>query len=200
MLQNSNNMGLPKFPEFLISTVSDQTKVMAVLFEESDSLIWFTLQNKKFMAHNWRSYLEFVEAVQKRLNGLCDEVECEGISSRGVDHLANIIAAHPRLGEPKKTLSIYSTSEQQSLQSSDSKETQEKLQFLNGQYEEKYEGLRFIVFVNGRSRAEIMKIMNARINSGNSWYEEARIAINEMCLVAKDRAQKFAPECQIHRM
>lgn len=37
---------------------------------------------------------------------------------------------------------------------------------LNAAYEAKFPGLRYVVFVNGRGRKEIMKDMRARIENG----------------------------------
>lgn len=42
---------------------------------------------------------------------------------------------------------------------------------LNEEYEKKFPGLRFVVFVNGRGRGEIMEIMRERIARG-SWEGE----------------------------
>ncbi|SCV99838.1 LAFE_0B03620g1_1 [Lachancea fermentati] len=193
-------MCLPKFTEFLDSSIDEQTKVLGTLFEHSDSLIWFTLKNKSFMTRHWAGYISFIESIRQRLLELCDDTEREGISSRGVDHLANIIAAHPKLGEPKQQLSLHSLDEQKNLTNDDTPEVQQALSALNREYENIYEGLRFVVFVNGRSRPEIIDVMKRRINSGNTWYDEARLAIREMCDIAEDRARKYAPECQIHRM
>ena len=42
---------------------------------------------------------------------------------------------------------------------------------LNEEYEAKFPGLRFVVFVNGRGRGEIMEIMRERIGRGD-WEAE----------------------------
>lgn len=194
-------MTLPGIASFVSSPLDDQVKVLDTLFEHSDSLVWFTLRNKEFMSQKWGNYLEFIDAVRLRLVKLCKDTEQEGISSRGTDHLVNIIASHPRLGEPKKQLSIHSLNEQRNLGGqSDSAEVQEKLRLLNKEYENAYEGLRFVVFVNGRTRSEIIQVMQRRISSGNTWYQEACIAINEMCDIAEDRAKKCSKELQKYRM
>lgn len=187
------NIMLPKFEEFKGLPYDEQAKVLTTLFEHSDSLLWFTLSNRDFMTGSWKNYSEFVEAIRDRMMKLCKDTEREGISSRGVDHLANIVAAHPRLGESKAKLSIHSLAEQTNLSGSekDTADIVNRLEELNTAYEAKYEGLRFVVFVNGRSRPEIIKLMESRICSNNSWFKECEIATNEMCDIAHDRVNKY---------
>ncbi|GMM30608.1 hypothetical protein DAMA08_033530 [Martiniozyma asiatica (nom. inval.)] len=107
--------------------------------------------------------------------------------------LCDIVAAHPRLGVPKnitgESLSEHSNSEQQSLQGGDPK-LAEKLLKLNYQYEEQFPGLRFVVFVNGRSREIIMEIMRERI-ARNNWILEVHDAIKDMSDIAIDRWHKM---------
>ena len=105
--------------------------------------------------------------------------------------LEDVVNAHPRLGETKKQLSTHSMLEQKNLQSSqDSPEIQKKLLELNHEYEKVYPGLRFVVFVNGRTRLEIIRIMESRITSGNDWFKEVRTAMQELCNIAQDRYRK----------
>jgi len=47
----------------------------------------------------------------------------------------------------------------------------EELRALNGEYEKKFPGLRFVVFVNGRGRGEIVEVMRERIARGD-WERE----------------------------
>ena len=82
---------LPSIDEFKSSSLNEQIDILDVLFEHSDSLVWFTLQNSRFMASGWNSYVELVNAIKDKLLKVCDDTEAEGISSRGVDHLANIV-------------------------------------------------------------------------------------------------------------
>ncbi|KAG0673036.1 hypothetical protein C6P41_004170 [Kluyveromyces marxianus] len=183
---------LPNFNDFLSLELPAQVDVLDVLFEHTDSLVWFTLQNKQFMSGRWSSYKEFLEAIRSRLQQVCDDTEKEGISSRGVDHLANIIGAHPRLGEPKAKLSEHSKREQSKLTGTgnNSPDVLAKLKQLNDKYESTYEGLKFVVFVNGRSYEQISKVMEQRINSGNTWFQECRLAVDQMVDIALDRLDK----------
>lgn len=188
-------MCLPDYSCFVESdNLTEQTKVIDDLFEPSYSILRFTLRDGMFMQNaklHAKNYAEFIELIRSRLLNICNNTEQIGPSSRDVDHLADIVGAHPRLGESAKKLSASSKKEQQKLQNNnDPIEIREMIAKLNNAYEKKYPGLRFVVFVNGRSRPQIIRDMQRRIESGNSWFEEARIAINELCDIAQDRVSK----------
>lgn len=189
-------MSLIEYASFInCDTLANQINVIDILFEPSSSILKFTIRDGSFMqiARNQaKSYTDFIELVRARLLRICKDTEEVGPSSRDVDRLADIVAAHPRLGEPPKNLSVHSKNEQQNLQNNrDSVEIREKIVELNHAYEKAYPGLQFVVFVNGRSRPEIISVMQQRIASKNSWFEEVRIAINELCDIAQDRAHKW---------
>lgn len=189
-------MHLPCYEEFINDELSDtQISVLEELFEPSYSIIRFTLKNKVFMQLAQKeavSYAEFIELIRSHLLQVTHQAEAIGPSSRDVDHLAEIVSAHPRLGDPPKRLSAHSKEEQKNLNNSkDSPEVRRKLVELNKAYEETYPGLLFVAFVNGRSRPEILKVMEQRIGSGNSWFREVEIAINELCAIALDRIKKW---------
>jgi len=61
---------------------------------------------------------------------------------------------------------------------------------LNEEYEGKFPGLRYVVFVNGRPRSEIMENMRSRIDRGDIKAERQE-AIQAMCDIALDRATKL---------
>ncbi|TFY58200.1 hypothetical protein EVG20_g8244, partial [Dentipellis fragilis] len=75
------------------------------------------------------------------------------ISTWDQDLQASFIGAHPRIGEING-LSALSAAEQAARATPP--EVLERLGVLNAAYEARYEGLRYITFVNGRSRKEIM--------------------------------------------
>ncbi|KAK3994222.1 Oxo-4-hydroxy-4-carboxy-5-ureidoimidazoline decarboxylase [Cladorrhinum sp. PSN332] len=114
--------------------------------------------------------------------------------------LHGILGAHPRLGasKPKKLkeegeveeeLSEQSKAEQKQLRGGDPDEA-EKLRALNEEYERVFPGLRYVVFVNGRGREEVMGDMRVRIARGDVRAEE-RAALQAMCDIARDRAGKL---------
>ena len=66
----------------------------------------------------------------------------------------------------KKVESAQSQAEQAQLNTGGEEEAQ-KLRHLNDEYEKTYPGLRYVVFVNGRSRPVIMEDMKRRIAAGD---------------------------------
>lgn len=184
-------MSLPDFNTFKAADTDFQTAVLETLFEKSNALIKLTLEDEQFMNAVGNSYSEFIEKVRERLVQLCENQGQQESEESRRSELSDIIAAHPKLGEPKQGLSVHSQNEQRNLGNGDTLEVQQALKHLNEVYEQHYPGLRFVVFVNGRSRPEIIRVMEGRINSGNSWLEEAGLACNEMCDIANDRVLKY---------
>lgn len=187
-----------QYQEFVHASKNDQLAVMDELFEPCHGLIQLTIDSDGFMskAKQLTDYKDYIELVRSTLVGVCLEVEKGAYSSttstdNRIELLKDIVNAHPRLGETRKQLSKHSTQEQKNLQSSkDSTEIRKKLIDLNYEYENVYPGLRFVVFVDGRTRLEIIKIMELRIKSGNKWFHEMSIALEELCNIAQDRLRK----------
>jgi len=67
------------------------------------------------------------------------------------------------------------------------------LRRLNEEYELRFPGLRYVVFVDGRSREEVMGDMRGRIERGD-WDSEVALAGKAMCDIAMDRARKVGLE------
>jgi hypothetical protein len=82
------------------------------------------------------------------------------------------LAAHPRIGE------------RSSEQHGGDSEVLAMLADLNRAYEDKF-GFRFIVFVNGRSRAELLPVLRKRLEHTRE--EELDTALHELVAIAKDR-------------
>jgi 2-oxo-4-hydroxy-4-carboxy--5-ureidoimidazoline (OHCU) decarboxylase len=87
------------------------------------------------------------------------------------DKLAALVT-HPRIGE------------RSAEQHGDDPEALAELAELNRAYEEKF-GFRFIVFVNRRSRRELVPILRERL--GRTREQELDTALNELVEIAKDR-------------
>ncbi|KAF2972168.1 hypothetical protein GQX73_g1404 [Xylaria multiplex] len=104
------------------------------------------------------------------------------------EKLHAILGSHPRLGA-KKVDSAQSRAEQAQLNAGAGDEA-ERLAALNREYEESFPGLRYVVFVNGRSRDVIMEDMRRRIDSGDIRAEETE-GIQAMVDIALDRAGKL---------
>ena len=82
------------------------------------------------------------------------------------------LAAHPRIGERSPE------------QHGDDPEVLAELAVLNRAYEEKF-GFRFIVFVNRRSRAELVPVLRERLEHTKD--EELDTALHELVAIARDR-------------
>ncbi|KAI1346063.1 Oxo-4-hydroxy-4-carboxy-5-ureidoimidazoline decarboxylase [Xylaria sp. FL0043] len=111
-------------------------------------------------------------------------------SSPARKKLHAILGSHPRLGA-KKVDSVQSRAEQAQLNTgATAADEAERLAALNREYEERFPGLRYVVFVNGRSRDTIMEDMRRRIDRWDIRAEE-REGIQAMVDIALDRAQKL---------
>jgi hypothetical protein len=82
------------------------------------------------------------------------------------------LAQHPRIGEPSPE------------QRGDDPAVITELAYLNQVYEEKF-GFRFVVFVAGRPKREILKVLSERI--GNTREEELDTGLRELVAIARDR-------------
>lgn len=185
-------MALPSFTEFKALSLEEQIKIFDILFEHTDSLIDLTLSkdSESFDISKLNSYNELIELVRVNLSTLITD------DDQYKSELSNIIAAHPKLGVPKEVqgeLSELSKLEQKNLNNTknNAAEIKEALIRLNDEYESKYKGLRFVCFVNGRDRQEIIGEMEEILKSNNTWNQEASRAINAMCDIALDRVKKL---------
>jgi 2-oxo-4-hydroxy-4-carboxy--5-ureidoimidazoline (OHCU) decarboxylase len=106
--------------------------------------------------------------AEEVLHGLPEEEQVEALS------------AHPAIGAPTG-LSARSAAEQ----GTDANPAiLSELAYLNQVYEEKF-GFRFVVFVAGRSKAEIADVLRERI--ANTHEEELDTACRELVAIARDR-------------
>lgn len=179
---------LPPINQLLQLAQNEQVEVLNHLFEPCSTLSAFIIKNV-LPDQNFQSYKDFIETVRSKLLSFLHSEE--GKANDISPDISKIIAAHPRLGPAKKTgteLSSHSSSEQKSLQGSE--EESAKLLQLNEEYEATFPGLRYVVFVNGRSRELIMSNMKQRIQRGDITLERKE-AFNAMCDIAWDRAKKL---------
>lgn len=98
--------------------------------------------------------------------------------------LVATLDAHPRIGDDVRTLSELSLREQGGDQDP---ETVAELGRLNDAYEKKF-GFRFVVFVNGRSKSQIIPVMRDRL--GRTRESELRTGIEEFLAISLDRLQR----------
>ncbi|KAK0623723.1 Oxo-4-hydroxy-4-carboxy-5-ureidoimidazoline decarboxylase [Immersiella caudata] len=160
------------------------TSTLDLLFEPSPDLHTLALPTLRQISFD--SYDHLISTLRDSLLSIASSLT----SDEDRKPLHNILGSHPRLGEPKKeTLSEQSKKEQAKLQEGQGEE-KEQLRALNKEYEEKFPGLRYVVFVNGRGRPEVMEDMRRRIARGDI-REEEREGIRAMCDIAADRARNL---------
>jgi 2-oxo-4-hydroxy-4-carboxy--5-ureidoimidazoline (OHCU) decarboxylase len=104
------------------------------------------------------------------------------IAAASEDELVEALAAHPRIGA--KRLSARSAAEQ-GEHAEPAVETE--LVYLNEVYEEKF-GFRFVVFVAGRPKREILDVLRDRIARDRD--DELRTAARELVAIARDRWER----------
>jgi 2-oxo-4-hydroxy-4-carboxy--5-ureidoimidazoline (OHCU) decarboxylase len=99
-------------------------------------------------------------SARELLAGLPEEEQLEALN------------AHPRIGEPSPE------------QHGDDPATLAELAALNRAYEERF-GFRLLVFVAGRSRGELVPVVQERL--GHARHEELQTALDELVAIAHDR-------------
>jgi OHCU decarboxylase len=85
------------------------------------------------------------------------------------------LATHPRIGEPSPE------------QRGEDPTIITELAYLNQVYEEKF-GFRFVVFVDQRSRAELLPVLRERLERTRE--EELETGVRELVAIARDRWQR----------
>jgi 2-oxo-4-hydroxy-4-carboxy-5-ureidoimidazoline decarboxylase len=98
------------------------------------------------------------------------------------DEQLELIDAHPRLGAPPVSVSASSFREQG--YDRETTEAIEELDRLNAAYEARF-GFRFCVFVNGRSRPELVPALEAALDADRG--AEIRRAVDDVIAIAHDR-------------
>lgn len=97
----------------------------------------------------------------------------------------SVLNAHPRIGADPVSLSALSRREQGS---DDDMATSRELAAMNAEYERRF-GFRFVVFVAGRSKAEIVPVMRERLRRSRA--EELATGIDEFLAIARDRMERI---------
>ena len=111
----------------------------------------------------------------------------EIISAFDEQELIATLAAHPRIGDDPRTLSALSLREQGA---DADPEALRELADLNAAYERRF-GFRFVVFVAGRHKSEIVPLLRARLERTRE--EELATNVNEFLAISRDRLEKAQP-------
>ncbi|KAI1085415.1 Oxo-4-hydroxy-4-carboxy-5-ureidoimidazoline decarboxylase [Whalleya microplaca] len=173
---------LPPISSLPTAATATQTAALDTLFEPSPALHALALPTLHSTTFNFPSYAALITQVGSLLSQLATTATPEATA-----RLHEILGSHPRLGAPK-VASALSAAEQAQLRCGDGEA--EKLRALNAEYEARFPGLRYVVFVNGRSRPVVMEDMRRRIDRGDIRKEEGE-AIQAMVDIALDRARKI---------
>jgi len=109
------------------------------------------------------------------------------IARMGESERIGVLNAHPRIGADPASLSLVSRREQ-----SDDADvpTLQALAAMNEEYERTF-GFRFVVFVAGRSKAEIVPVLRERLRRTRE--EELATGVDEFLAIARDRLERIAP-------
>ncbi len=138
---------------------------------------------------------------RRTFNGLID-IGIRELNDWPHSQQASFLGGHPRIGEIKG-LSALSASEQAAHATRP--EVLARLLELNEEYERRYPGLRYITFVNGRSRKMIMEEREEKLGIGDgwekgdskkvhplgseAWVSEVRRALRDIGKIAKSRLE-----------
>ena len=107
------------------------------------------------------------------------------------DEQLELLNAHPRIGAAPASVSAMSYREQGYDTDPGTAALQTRLDALNDEYEAAH-GFRFVVFVNGRSRAEIADVMETRMGTDRT--AEKTRALRDVIAIARSRATKLAQQ------
>ena len=95
-----------------------------------------------------------------------------------------VLDAHPRIGADPASLSLHSRREQGDATDA---ATLRELAALNDAYEKKF-GFRFVVFVAGRSKRDILPVLLSRL--ANTRETELKAGVDEFFAIALDRLER----------
>ena len=143
---------------------------MAALFEHAPRFIGRLVAARPF--GSWNALFAAAERIAREMPE---------------DEQLELINAHPRLGAPPATVSQHSFREQG--YDRDTIEAIADLELLNAAYEARH-GFRFCVFVDGRSRPELVPVLEVAIAADRD--DEIRRALHDVVAIARDRSTKAA--------
>jgi OHCU decarboxylase len=159
---------------------SEFAEALRPLFEAAGPLADALLAARPFRSYT--DLLDRAESVAGRL-GHTEQIE--------------VVSAHPRIGESADTVTQTSTlsyreqgyATEAALPSDEVQRIYAALALLNRAYEQRF-GFRFVVFVNGRPKSEIVTVLEERLL--NPADVELHTALQAMFLIARDRYRALA--------
>ena len=135
------------------------------------------------LAELFEGETRLVERLAQRADPLGPVAEqiAAGLSS---DEKLEAVNAHPPIGARRGSLSARSAAEQGA---DADPQVLAELARLNAEYEARH-GFRFVVFVDRRSKTEILAVLRSRIDRPTD--EELDTALAELVAIARDRWQR----------
>ncbi len=133
---------------------------------------------------------ELISRLLEKVQPATDSPEDIVRKARGIiqtfreGELVATLNAHPRIGDDVRALSELSLREQGADRDPMVAAT---LAQLNAEYERKF-GFRFVVFVNGRSKADLIPVIRERLTRTRD--SELRTGIEEFLAISLDRLQR----------
>mmetsp|Transcript_9059 Transcript_9059/g.13587 ORF Transcript_9059/g.13587 Transcript_9059/m.13587 type:complete len:191 (+) Transcript_9059:22-594(+) len=180
VLKSAGGMAdLPTLPKInALKTLEDFTKAVSVLFEPAPPLAEALFNEHK------KSPFDGYKSVIEKAKGL--------IAVMDMKDKLQVINAHPRIGQKNtKKLSKFSKIEQgitDKKLTSEEEKVIEQFQKLNQDYEKLF-GFKFIIFVNGRPKKDLLPIGAQRMK--NTKEAELSTGIQAMLDIALDRLSKL---------
>jgi 2-oxo-4-hydroxy-4-carboxy--5-ureidoimidazoline (OHCU) decarboxylase len=160
---------LPRIDLLNVASEIEFVAAIHLLFEPAPPLVKQLLLHRPFS-----SYSQLIDVSEQCIATMSEETQIL------------VVNAHPRIGAPMQSLSVLSKKEQGSDVPPPS--VLQRLEHLNQEYEETF-GFKFVVFVNGRSRADIVTVLEERMM--NTRGEELQTGLKDMILIARDRLSKL---------
>lgn len=157
------------------SSKSDFDAQTDLLFEHAPRLSELLYSHRPFQSHD-----ELINQAEALLATL------------PLDDLLSILNAHPQIGTPSAKLSSLSAAEQGKSGCASDEELQfvsARLKELNRDYEQKF-GFKFVIFVNGRSRKDLIAPFEQRL-ANSSKDAEMWHGLHDMMEISRSRLNKL---------
>ncbi|MDQ6683427.1 MAG: 2-oxo-4-hydroxy-4-carboxy-5-ureidoimidazoline decarboxylase [Chloroflexota bacterium] len=169
---------LPTAAELDRVATADFMRLVAPLFEDAPGLAARLAPQRPFGTDD-----RLLDAIRRAARQMPEE-----------DQL-RLLNAHPRIGADREAMSALSRSEQGEADGAGGAtgSLAEKLEMLNAAYEQRF-GFRFVIFVGGRSRSEMVPLLENALR--RSRREELRRGLDDVVRIAGDRLRRLrrAPE------
>ena len=157
-------VALPPLQELNALDTADFAGALSRLFEDAPPLFERLAARRPF-----RSYRELLASARVVALAMSEAEQ------------ARLLASHPRIGAPTARLSEASRREQGGAASA---EVERELARLQDEYERRF-GFRFVVFVDRRSRAEVLEELRERLSRTRD--DELVAGVEAFLTIAADR-------------